>query len=147
VGAAWIGPLVAEALALRGMKSAIVVHSDNGLDEISPEGTTRAWMVAEGAVSERELRPSDFGLPEHSLSLVLGGEPDANAATLRAVLGGVEGPVSDFVLLNAAAACLMAGLVSDLRAGVDCAREAIRSGRAAEVLEQYVRLTHEVAGG
>jgi len=147
VGAAWIGPLVAEALALRGMASAIVVHSANGLDEISPEGATHAWIVADGHVSERELRPDDFGLPEHPLSSVLGGDPESNARTLRAVLDGAEGPVTDFVVMNAAAACFMAGAARSLKDGVERSRGAIESGRAREVLEEYVRLTYEVSCG
>lgn len=147
VGAAWIGPLVAEALALRGIRGAMVVHSANGLDEISPEGPTRAWVISEGTVREEELRPADFGLPEHPLPSVLGGDPEANARRLNAVFAGEDGAVTDFVVMNAAAACYMAGAASSLLDGVERCREAISSGRAGALLDDYIRLTHEVAGG
>lgn len=147
VGAWHLGPLLAKAFSLRGMERAIVVHSQDGLDEISPAAVTHAWFVGDGAVAERELHPSQFGLPVHPLDQVLGGDPQHNAGLLLAVLDGAEGPVTDFTLLNAAAACYVAGLVPDLQAGAEVAREAIASGRAREVLDHYVALTKEFAGG
>ncbi|MEO5617182.1 MAG: anthranilate phosphoribosyltransferase [Candidatus Eisenbacteria bacterium] len=145
VGAAALGPLVAQALALRGMEHAIVVHSDDGLDEISPAGTTHAWIVGEGAVAERELRPSDFDLPEHALERVAGGDAEHNGGLLQAVLDGAEGPVTDFVLMNASAACFVAGLATDFAEGTLRAREAIASGRAREVFDQYIILSQAAA--
>ncbi|MGI8927140.1 MAG: anthranilate phosphoribosyltransferase [Tepidiformaceae bacterium] len=147
VGAKGLGPLMAQALALRGMERALVVHSEDGLDEISPAATTHAWLVAAGAVSERELTPDDFALPWHSLDGVMGGTPEQNAGVLQGVLDGAEGAVTDFVLMNAAAACYVAGVVPDLQAGVGASREAIASGRARDVLDHYVALTHEVSDG
>jgi anthranilate phosphoribosyltransferase len=143
VGARALGPLVAEALALRGMERAIVVHSEDGLDEISPATTTHAWFVGEGTVAERELRPADFGLPEHALDRVYGGDAEHNAGLLQAVLDGAEGPVTDFVLMNASAALFVAGLAPDFQAGTALAREAIASGRARHALDQYVALSKE----
>lgn len=145
VGAAAIGPLVAEALALRGLERAMVVHSSDGLDEITPAGPTRAWIVAKGEVEERVIEPADFGLPEHPLAAVKGGDPAENAATMRAVLGGEPGPVADFVALNAGAANVVTGLAGDLREGAAIAREAMASGRALAVLEQYIAITQEQA--
>jgi anthranilate phosphoribosyltransferase len=146
VGARALGPLVAQALALRGMERAIVVHSADGLDEISPAGMTHAWVVGEGAVAERELRPADFDLPEHPLDRVRGGSPEANAGTLQAVLDGAEGPMTDFVVMNTSAALFAAGLAADFPTGTHMAREAIASGRAREVLDRYVALSQELAG-
>ncbi|MCK9517502.1 MAG: anthranilate phosphoribosyltransferase [Dehalococcoidia bacterium] len=146
VGAKHLAPLMAQAFALRGMKRAMVVHSADGLDEISPAGVTYAWLVDDGVVTERELRPADFGLPEHPLSSVAGGEPSENARALVDVFAGAEGPVTDFVLANSAAACFVAGLAPDLRSGTDVARKAIASGRAREVLERYISVTQELAG-
>jgi anthranilate phosphoribosyltransferase len=146
VGAAQLGPLVAQALALRGMERAIVVHSNDGLDEISPATTTRAWIVGDGAVAERELRPADFDLPEHALERVSGGTPEHNAGLLQAVVDGAEGPVTDFVLMNASAAVFAAGLANGFPEGTQVAREAIASGRAREVLDRYIALTQELAG-
>jgi anthranilate phosphoribosyltransferase len=146
VGAPPLGPLVARALALRGMERAIVVHSADGLDEISPATTTRAWIVGEGAVAEHELRPTDFDLPEHALERVMGGTPEHNAGLLQAVVDGADGPVTDFVLMNASAALFAAGIASSFPEGTQVAREAIASGRAREVLDRYIALTQELAG-
>jgi anthranilate phosphoribosyltransferase len=127
------------------MQRALVVHSDDGMDEISPAGRTHAWVVGEGAVAERELTPADFGLPEHTPAAVAGGDAAQNAGNTLAILDGAEGPKTDFVLMNAAAAFYAAGKTTDFPSGVDLAREAIASGRAREVLDHYVALTHEVS--
>jgi anthranilate phosphoribosyltransferase len=146
VGARAVGPIVAEALALRGTERALVVHSNDGLDEISPAASTHAWIVGEGAVAEREISATDFGLPEHSLAEVAGGEAQQNAGDILAIMDGAEGPKTDFVLLNSAAALYVSGKTADFVAGVEMAREAIASGRAREVLDHYVALTQEVGG-
>lgn len=146
VGAGALAPLIAEAFALREIERAVVVHSADGMDEISPEGVTHAWIVDRGAITERDLTAADFGLPEHPLKAVLGGTPEENAGTLLAVLDGAEGPMTDFVLMNASAALYAAGAANDLRRGVEVAHNAIASGRARDVLDHYIRLTHEVAG-
>ena len=141
VGASAMGPLVAQALALRGMERAIVVHSADGLDEISPAAPTHAWIVGEGAVAERQLSPADFGLPTHALERVAGGDAEHNAGLLQAVLDGADGPVTDFVLMNAGAACFVAGIAPDFAEGTLRAREAIASGRAREVFDHYIVLS------
>ncbi|MGE0601315.1 MAG: anthranilate phosphoribosyltransferase [Dehalococcoidia bacterium] len=146
VGARAIGPIVADALALRGLGRAIVVHSDDGLDEISPAASTHAWLVGDGRVEERDLRPSDFGLNESSLESVAGGDAEQNAGDILAILDGADGPKTDFVLMNAAASLQVAGKCDDLASGVELARKAIGSGRAREVLDHYVSLTQEVGG-
>lgn len=145
VGAQEIGPVVAEALALRGMARALVVHSNDGLDEISPAAPTHAWIVGDGTVAEQEISPEDFGLSRHELAEVAGGEAQQNAGDIQAVLDGAEGAKTDFVLMNAAASLFAAGKAVDFRAGVTLAREAIATGRAREVMDQYIALTNEVA--
>ena len=147
VGSRAIGPIVAEALALRGLGQSMVVHSDDGMDEISTAVGTHVWMVGDGAVTEREIRPGDFGLGEHSLSDIAGGEAPKNAGDILAILDGAEGPKTDFVLMNAAAALFVAGAAPDLGEGVTIARDSIASGRAREVLDHYVALTQEVGDG
>lgn len=145
VGVPQLGPLVANAFAIRGIERAIVVHSADGLDEISPAGVTHAWVVGDGAIAERELRPADFGLPEHPLASIVGGDAAYNASVLRSVLNGEEGPALDFVLANAGASCFVAGLAPDLMSGTAVAREAIMSGAARSVLDLYISLTQEYA--
>ena len=147
VGSRAIGPVVAEALALRGLGRALVVHSNDGMDEISPSVPTHIWLIGDGAVEERDISPEDFGLPRHALSAVAGAEAPQNAGDIHAILDGAEGPKTDFVLMNAAASLFVAGQVTGFREGVELAREAIASGRAREVLDQYVALTQEVASG
>lgn len=143
VGARPFGPLMAEAFAIRGIEHALVVHSAEGLDEISPAGATSAWRVRNGAVEAFELRPADFDLPTHPVSAVIGGGPRENAGAMLAVLDGGEGPITDFVLMNAAAGLQVAGTVTSLPEGVALARSSIATGRAREVLDQYVALSQE----
>lgn len=147
VGAPAFGPLMAEAFRLRGIEHALVVHSAEGMDEISPAGPTSAWRVAGGVVEEIELTPADFGIPVHAIEDVVGGDPETNAGAMLALLDGAEGPVTDFVLMNAAAALQVAGKVSTLPEGVALARTSIASGRAREVLDRYVLLSQEAKVG
>ena len=145
VGSAEIGPLFAEAFRIRGLDRAVVVHSADGLDEISPAAATHAWILEGGALREEDLTPDTFGMEGGSLEDVAGGSPEENAETLRAVLAGQGGPVADFVTLNAAAGCWVAGLADSFAEGAALAREAVASGRARAVAESYVRLTQEVS--
>lgn len=147
VGAAPLAPIMAEAFRLRGMPRAMVVHSADGLDELSPAAPSYTWILEDGHVYERELTPADFGLPVHPLASVAGGTPQENAGTLAGILDGAEGPATDFVLLNAAAALFVAGAVPSFREGTDLAAESIASGRAREVLDTYIALTREFGGG
>lgn len=147
VGNRALGPLVAQALALRGIERAMIVHSEDGLDEISPAAPTHAWIVGDGAVAERDLSPEDFGLPRHALAAVAGGDAQQNAGDILAILDGSDGARTDFVVMNAAAALWVAGRAEDFAGGVALAREAIASGRAREVLDFYVALSREVADG
>lgn len=145
VGARSLAPLLAEALAVSGVERAAVVHSMDGLDEVSPSAATQVWLVEGGTVTESEVSPSTFGLPAHPLEAVRGGTADENAATLRAVLAGeASEAITDFVLMNSAMAAFAVGLVSDLRTGVDLARESLASGAARRVLETYVRRSKEL---
>jgi len=145
VGSAHLGPLFAEAFRIRGLDRAVIVHSEDGLDEISPATSTHAWILEGGEVREEELAPATFGIEGGSLDEVAGGTPEENAATLRAILAGQGGPVADFVTLNAAAGCWAAGLADSFAEGAALARQSLASGRARVVAESYVRLTQEVS--
>ncbi len=143
VGSAQLGPLFAEAFRIRGLDRAVVVHSADGLDEISPAAPTHAWILEGGALREEELTPDTFGVEGCSIEEVAGGEAEENVETLRAVLAGQGGAVTDFVTLNAAAGCWAAGLADSFAEGAALARESIASGKARDVAESYVRLTQE----
>jgi len=122
-----------------GAERALVVHSADGLDEISPSGPTRTWELSGGVVREGELTPADAGLELAPRDSVRGGDSAANAAIARAVLSGEarDGPLTA-VLLNAGAACYVAGLAGDLREGARLAADAIASGAARARLDRWV---------
>ncbi|MFN0113684.1 MAG: anthranilate phosphoribosyltransferase [Paracoccaceae bacterium] len=126
---AWIRPM-AETLRALGSEAAWLVHGADGTDEISVAGMTYVAELKGGQVSERELHPEEAGLPVHPFEALLGGTPEANADALRALLDGARGAYRDAVLLNAAAALLVAEKAADLREGVAMAGESIDRGAA-----------------
>ena len=136
---------IAEALLGLGVERAMVVCSDDGLDEISIGDRTRVIELRDGRTDESFITPEDLGMNRADLSTIAGGSPDENAAVLRSVFAGDEGPARDVVTLNAAAAILVAGGAHDLGSALDRARAAIDSGAAQGVLEALVRLTKELA--
>ncbi|MDX1823061.1 MAG: anthranilate phosphoribosyltransferase [Paracoccaceae bacterium] len=135
---------MAEVLGQLGSERAWLVHGSDGTDEMTITGVT--WVAAleeDGTIREIELHPEDFGLPVHPFDDIIGGTPQENAAALRALLDGAEGAYRDAVLLNAAAALVVAGTASDLRDGVARARESIDSKAAATKLAALAKLTSE----
>ena len=136
---------VADALAVLDSRRAFVVHGANGIDELSPAGPNLVLEVVEGAVHERVLDPAELGLAPRDPDELAGGTPEENARTAREILSGVDGAKRDAVLLNAAGAIAAAGHAVDLREGLDRAREAIDSGRAAARLEELVAFSRESA--
>ncbi len=136
--------LVSGALARLGTRRALVVHGVEGLDEISIAGPTRVFSVRGELVEQYRIRPSDFGLEERPLTQVAGGDPDHNAGIIRRVFAGDPGPPRDFMLLNAAAALLVAGRVDDLAEGVRLAGATLDSGAAQSKLSEFVTATHAV---
>ena len=136
---------IAEALVGLGCERALVVSATDGVDEISISGETRVIEVDRGRTEEWFARPEDLGLEPADLHEIAGGEPEENAATVRAVLEGNPGPARDVVLLNAGAAILVGGSAGDLREGIGQAREAIDSGTASDVLDRLIGLTGELS--
>jgi len=137
----WVKP-VAEVLGQLGSERAWVVHGD-GLDEITTTGTTDVASLEGGRVTTFRVTPEDAGLPRARLEDIRGGEPAENAERFVALLEGEAGPLRDVVLLNAAAALIIAGRVSDLRTGVECGAQAIRDGSARQALARLVAITNE----
>ena len=142
---AWIEPL-ARVLAKLGVERAWVVHGSGGLDEVSTLGPTAVAELVEGEVRTFEVTPEEAGLARARIEELKGGDATANAAALRAVLEGASGAYRDIVLLNAAAALVVANAAPDLAAGVEQAREAIRSGAALTVLTRLVAITNDHPG-
>ena len=140
-GKEWVEP-IAQVLALLGTTRAWVVHGSDGLDELTTTGISDVAVVDAGKVSTFRISPRNAGLPDARSEDLTGGNAVENAAHIRAVLGGLKGPLRDIVLLNAAAALLVAGKASTLREGVALASESIDSGKALAVLEALVPLSH-----
>ena len=134
--------LMADALARMGTEHALVVHGLEGLDEISIAGPSRVADVRDGVATVDEVAPEDFGLSRAALSEVAGGTAAENAEMVRSVLAGDPGPRTDIVLLNAAAGMVVAGLADDIGTGIQTAREAIASGRAAAGLDRLVAVSN-----
>jgi anthranilate phosphoribosyltransferase len=132
---------MAETLKALGSEAAWLVHGEDGTDEVSVCGPTRVVALTDGRIEEREVHPEEAGLPAHPFDQLLGGAPEANAAALRALLAGVPGAYRDAVLLNAAAALVVAGRAADLREGVGLARESLDSGAARAKVEALARAT------
>lgn len=148
VGDPVAAPKIAEVLRLLGADRAIVVHGA-GLDELPLDGTGVMYDVTPAGVTRLEIVATDFGLSAAPISALVGGTAAENAALIESVLAGEPGPRRDVVLLNAAAAFLVAGRVDDLGAGVTLAAETIDSGaaralvgrlRAAKKANEAVRL-------
>jgi anthranilate phosphoribosyltransferase len=143
-----LAPVVAEVLAARGF-SVLVVRGDDGLDEITTTTTTTAWVVSDGAVEETTIDPTALGVAPVVPEALRGGDAAVNAAVLRALVAGSEGPVRETVLLNAAGAIaafrgLSGDLTTALRAGLEEATAAVDSGRAATLLDRWVELTNSL---
>ena len=141
--AQWVRPL-AEALQKLGSRHVLVVHAEDGLDEISISAPTRLAELRDGDIREYRLSPADFGLRLAPLAEIQVDGVEASAAMIRAVLDGEPGPARDVVLLNAGAALYVSGRVSSHAEGVAEAARAIDSGAAAERLRQLVELTVEL---
>ena len=137
---------IAGALALLGVERALVVSSEDALDEMSISAPTTVVEVAGADLTTYTLGPEDVGLsttPDPDATA--GGSPQDNAATTRAILAGEPGPRRDLAVLNAAAAIYAAGEVDDLAAGVAAAQAAIDDGGALRTLDALVARTHELA--
>jgi anthranilate phosphoribosyltransferase len=136
---------MAMALARLGGRSALVVSSEDGLDEISISAPTRVVELREGKVDTFTVTPEELGVERVSLDQVGAGPPEENARITRGVLEGAPGAERSLTLVNAGAAIYAAGRAETLRAGVETAAEAVDSGAAHEVLEHFVARTQELA--
>lgn len=135
---------MAAALGRLGGDRALVARGNDGMDEISIADATRIWDLRDGAVSEYEIAPEDFGLRRARLADIGAADAEQSAATLRDVLAGKAGAARDIALLNAAAALVAAGRAAALQEGVEMAAAAIDSGKAQERMEAFVQISNEV---
>ena len=133
----WMEP-VAKVLGTLGAEKAWVVHGNDGLDEVSISDITHVAVLDHGRVDVGSVAPEDAGLPRWPLAAVKGGEASQNAAALMAMLDGERGAYRDIVLLNTAAALIVADKAENLRQGALLAAKAIDEGAAKRVLEKLI---------
>ena len=139
----WVKP-IAEVLGRLGAERAWVYHGE-GLDELTTAGTSEVAELKGGAVRTFQVTPEDAGLPRARLADLKGADPAANAERMRALLAGETGPIRDIVLLNAAAALVVADRAPNLRAGIRHAAEALDSGAVRRTLDRLVEITNRKA--
>ena len=140
-----LGEKMASVLNLLDTHHSIIVHGEGGLDEMTLSGDTSVWEVTGGKVSNWTLSVVDTGLPVTPIEAVKGGDREANAKTMRELLGGAGGPVRDYVLLNSAGVFLVGDLVTNIRDGVQLAAQTLDSGAAKDRLESMIEVSQ--AGG
>ncbi len=134
----------ARVLKELGASHVMVVHGDDGLDEITLTGPTQVAELKHGFVTEFRIEPKQFGLDTAPIESIRATDKDASKAMVLAVLENVPGPARDIVLLNAGAAIYVAGVAADLWGGVAKAREMIESGRARAKLDELVKFTSAI---
>lgn len=132
---------MAEVLKELGSEVVWLAHGADGTDEMSICGPTSVAVLKDGKITSAEIHPEDAGLPVHPLKDILGGSPDENAAAFRALLDGAPGAYRDAVLLNSAAALVIAGKADHLKSGVEIATESIASGAARAKVDGLARVT------
>jgi anthranilate phosphoribosyltransferase len=134
---------MAETLKLLGSEAAWLVHGSDGTDELTITGIS--WVSAlrtDGIIDEVEIHPEDAGLPVHPFEAIVGGTPEENAVAFNALLDGSESAYRDAVLLNSAAALVIADAAPNLKAGVEMARTSIDSGAARDKITAVARITN-----
>lgn len=139
--------VIANVLAELEAEHALVLHSHDGMDEISVSAPTWVSELKNGKVTSYEINVEDLGLEIHALEDLRGGDAKRNAAIVRAILAGERGAARDVVLANAGAALYVGGIAPTIRDGVKSAAQAIDSGGAARKLDELVSASKRVRGG
>jgi anthranilate phosphoribosyltransferase len=140
----WLEPM-ANVLKNLGTEHAWLVHGSDGLDEITTTGPTRVVELRHGAIRHFTLTPEDYGIAVADPADLKGGDAAANARAIRDLFAGVPGAYRDIVLINSAAALVIAERAADLPAALDLAAQAIDGGKANDVLAALVRVTNAAA--
>ena len=143
--AKWLWPMAEAAQAL-GVRRVMVVHAEDGMDEISIGAATRVVELRAGQMREYTLTPAELGLKEAPAESLAVGDAAASVAVVRRVFAGEAGAAADVVVANAAAAAYVAGRVDSLPEGAEKARDVLCSGAAADKLAQWVDLSRRLQG-
>ena len=136
----WVQPL-AKVLRALGSKHVLVVHAQDGLDELSIAAPSLVAELRDGQVRTFLFRPEEVGITRQSLDAIRVDGPEESAAMIRKVFAGKQGPAADMVILNSSAALYAADVASTLLAGVDLARQVLADGSAARKVEALAKLT------
>ena len=136
---------MAAVLGALGCTRAMVVHGEDGMDEITTTGGTAVSEWAEGAVRSHTIHPEDFGIPVSRIDDLLGSTAEENARITQDLLEGKKGPKRDIVLLNAGAALYVAGAAATIPEGIELARRSIDQGKAGEKLNLLIDKTKTMA--
>ncbi|MFC1915520.1 anthranilate phosphoribosyltransferase [Chloroflexota bacterium] len=140
-----LGGKIASVLHRLGTKHSLVVHSLDGMDEISTSGKSLVWEVnKDGVLPPYEVSPQFFGFKSARLAEIKGGTPEENAKILRRILAGDSGPRRDAVVMNAAAALVAGNRAHDLKEGARLAEEAIDNGKALKKLEGLINVSQSL---
>lgn len=134
---------LAQVLCNLGVKNAMVVYGDDGLDEISISDSTFVCEVKDGWVRSYTITPEQFGFKRCSKRELQGGSPSENAEILKALLKGEQGAKRDAAILNAGAAMFITGKYESIEKAVKIANEVIESGKAMKKLEEFIRFSNE----
>ena len=136
---------MAETLGQLGSEKAWLVHGSDGTDELTITGVSWVSALENGQVTDFEINPEDAGLPIHPFEDIIGGTPEENARDFNALLDGVQNAYRDAVLLNSAAALVVADVATDLKQGVEMAQTSIDSGAARDKITAVARITQEAS--
>lgn len=128
---------VCRALKSLGSERALIVHSQDGMDEISISALTHGVLLLNGKISELEINPENYGFCFRPIKKIKAVSLEENVRIFNAVLNGIRGPEREVVLLNAGAAIFISGMARDIQDGIDMARESIDSGRALGKFRDY----------
>lgn len=139
----WVEPL-ARVLQQLGSEHVLVVHAEDGLDEISIGSPTHVAELHNGKISVYSVGPADFGMQMADLSAISVADATASLHMINAVFDGEPGPAHDIVAMNSGAAIYAAGLVDTLAAGVELAAEVIRTGKAKQTLQSLVEVSNSL---
>ena len=142
---AWIEPF-AQVLDALGTECAWIVHGADGMDELSTTGASFVTELKRGDIRSFEVSPGDVGLQTTTLDDLRGGDAEANAAAIHALLDGAPGPFRDIAIYTAAAALIVAGKAEDLKQGAAIAADAVDGGGARAALDKMVAITNEGGG-
>jgi anthranilate phosphoribosyltransferase len=139
-----LGETLARVLSLMGAQHAVIVHGQDGLDEISVSAPTQVHEARDGAVRAYTIEPEHYGIRRSEAGSVRGGTVEANVRMSEGVLAGERGPSRDVVLLNAGAALYMAGLADSIAAGIARAADELDSGRTRRKVDEVAAASQRI---